>query len=225
MRICGVTQEPHSVATFINPSMITVAQPTSRKEWIRIDLASLVGYLSQCRDSIIYEGYRNRYPQIDDTFKFNGPGIEFYGDGEIICGGGSYIGKYSTIQAVKGTKVTVGLNCAISHYVKIYTMNRDPDQDMRNTLPLTVSGSVTIGNYCWIGVGAFIDAGVSIGENSVVGANSVVTRELPPHCIAYGNPVRIHRFKSYLSEEERYTLGRKYRAILSEELRSRIDAP
>jgi acetyltransferase-like isoleucine patch superfamily enzyme len=44
-----------------------------------------------------------------------------------------------------------------------------------------------------IGSGCTILANVTIGENAIVGAGSVVTRDVPPNCVAYGNPARVHR--------------------------------
>lgn len=38
--------------------------------------------------------------------------------------------------------------------------------------------------------------GVTIGENSCIGAGSVVTRDIPPRCVAYGNPARVRYFIS-----------------------------
>ena len=44
-----------------------------------------------------------------------------------------------------------------------------------------------------IGSGSTILANVTIGENAIVGAGSVVTRDVPPNCVVYGNPARVHR--------------------------------
>ena len=38
-----------------------------------------------------------------------------------------------------------------------------------------------------------ICGGVTIGEGCVIGAGSVVTRDIPPHSLAVGNPCRVIR--------------------------------
>lgn len=48
-----------------------------------------------------------------------------------------------------------------------------------------------IGNDVWIGERAIIKGGVSIGDGAVVGMGSIVTHDIPPYCIAVGNPAKI----------------------------------
>ncbi|HUI83765.1 MAG TPA: acyltransferase [Candidatus Binatia bacterium] len=50
---------------------------------------------------------------------------------------------------------------------------------------------VRVGRYAWIGQGAFILKGVTIGEGAIIGANSVVISDIPPYCVAMGNPARV----------------------------------
>ena len=45
-----------------------------------------------------------------------------------------------------------------------------------------------------IGAGTVVMCGVTIGEYAMVGAGSVVTKDIPPHAIAYGNPAKIRGF-------------------------------
>ena len=52
---------------------------------------------------------------------------------------------------------------------------------------------IHIGSNCWIASNVVICGGVHIGEGSVIGAGSVVTRDVPPHTLAYGVPCKVIR--------------------------------
>lgn len=52
---------------------------------------------------------------------------------------------------------------------------------------------VVIENDCWLAADVVVCGGVTIGEGSVIGAGSVVTRDIPPHSLAAGNPCRVIR--------------------------------
>ncbi|UCG45301.1 MAG: N-acetyltransferase [Candidatus Bathyarchaeota archaeon] len=45
-----------------------------------------------------------------------------------------------------------------------------------------------------IGAGTIIICAITIGEYAMIGAGSTVTRDIPPHALAYGNPARIQGF-------------------------------
>ena len=47
---------------------------------------------------------------------------------------------------------------------------------------------VVIGEWVWIGAGAFIHPGVTIGDGAIVGARAVVTKDVEPWTIVAGNP-------------------------------------
>lgn len=46
---------------------------------------------------------------------------------------------------------------------------------------------------CRIGSGVTVLGGLEIGRNTVIGAGSVVTRAIPDHVIAFGNPAYVQR--------------------------------
>lgn len=52
---------------------------------------------------------------------------------------------------------------------------------------------ITIGDNVWIGAGSIVLPGVTIGENTVIGASSLVTSDVPPDCLAFGQPCRVQR--------------------------------
>lgn len=137
-----------------------------------------------------YRIYRKTY-KIDTTFSFGGIDIELYGEGEIILGKNSYIGNRSALASEKDCKIVIGNDCAISHNVRIYTINRDPNSIINNSEKKYITGDVIIGNNVWIGANVFINQGVTIGSNVVIGANSVVTKDILSNSIAVGAPAKV----------------------------------
>ena len=45
----------------------------------------------------------------------------------------------------------------------------------------------------WIGQNVTVLPGVHIGDGAIIAANSVVAKDVPPYCIAGGNPCRVIR--------------------------------
>ena len=54
-----------------------------------------------------------------------------------------------------------------------------------------ISGSVSIGDYSFLGVGCIILPGVTLGKGCIVGAGAVVNRSFPNHSIVAGVPARV----------------------------------
>lgn len=54
-----------------------------------------------------------------------------------------------------------------------------------------VAGFARLGRGSVVGAGAVVLPKVTIGDNAVVGAGAVLTRDLPDHCLAVGNPARV----------------------------------
>jgi acetyltransferase-like isoleucine patch superfamily enzyme len=52
---------------------------------------------------------------------------------------------------------------------------------------------ITICDHVWIGQRCIVLKGVKIGAGSVIGAGSIVARDIPPRCVATGNPARVVR--------------------------------
>lgn len=169
-----------------------------------------------------YANYRDRY-DVAPSFKFNGPGITLYGDGDIVLGADSYVGRHTRIQSKRGNEVRIGANTAVSHFVFCYTQNRVADQDMsrarnRNDHLDVREGDVAIGDHCWIGAFTFVTEGTEVGDDTVVGANAVVTDDLPPHAIATGAPARVRQFKSHLDDGTAADLAASYADALTDDL-------
>jgi carbonic anhydrase/acetyltransferase-like protein (isoleucine patch superfamily) len=64
----------------------------------------------------------------------------------------------------------------------------DADQHDFDAARLERSAPVAIGDCVWVAGDVTVLRGVTIGEHSVVGTRSVVTRDVPPHTLAYGVP-------------------------------------
>ena len=87
--------------------------------------------------------------------------------------------------------IRVGSNLRLGPNVGLISANHDlSDYDAWPQTP-----PISIGDNVWIGMNAVVLPGVSIGSNCVVGANSVVTKDIPPNCVASGNPCKVIREK------------------------------
>lgn len=54
-----------------------------------------------------------------------------------------------------------------------------------------IAGGAVLGRGVMIGAGAILLPKAKVGANSVIAAGTVVTKDLPDHCLAAGNPARI----------------------------------
>lgn len=100
----------------------------------------------------------------------------------------------SCIHAYK--KISIGKNCLIAANCQIFDGNGHdlsfPDVKKR----INTTGGVKeirIEDNVWIGINSIILPGVAIGYGSVIAAGSVVSKDIPPMCIAGGNPAKIIR--------------------------------
>ncbi len=116
----------------------------------------------------------------------------FYTDYGYHC----FIGKRTFINhgayLMDGAPITIGDNCFIGPNCGMYTAQHPVIAEERNQ-GLEKAGPITIGDNVWLGGNVVILPGVSIGEHSVIGAGSVVTKDIPDHVIAVGNPCRVLR--------------------------------
>ncbi len=105
------------------------------------------------------------------------------------------IGWQNTIAV--GTRVVLGDNVRLAGRVFLAGYPGHPldAADRAAGLPCTAeqAGDIVLERDVWLGTGVTVLAGVRIGQGTVVGAGSVVTRDLPPHVVAAGNPARVVR--------------------------------
>lgn len=91
-----------------------------------------------------------------------------------------------------GGGITIGHHCFIGPNCGMYTAIHPLIAEERNE-GLELALPIKIGNNCWIGADVTILPGVTIGDNTVIGAKSVVTKDIPDHVVAVGNPCRVVR--------------------------------
>jgi acetyltransferase-like isoleucine patch superfamily enzyme len=111
-----------------------------------------------------------------------------YSSGRIVIGDHTFINYGSSIAARASVKI--GAHCLLGHYT--FVMDNDQHDIVRH-MELPQSGPVVIEDHVWIGSKTVILAGVRIGSRAVIGAGSIVTNDIPPRCVAAGNPARVLR--------------------------------
>lgn len=79
----------------------------------------------------------------------------------------------------------------IGSYCKIAQNCVIRDSDVHQIVGKINHAPIKIGNHVWIGTNCIILKGVNIGDGAIIGAGSVVTHDIPPHCLAAGNPAKI----------------------------------
>lgn len=109
----------------------------------------------------------------------------------VSIGDHTFINYGSSISAYKGVKI--GQHCLLGHYTFLLDSNE-------HEVPMAPA-PIVIGDHVWIGSHVTILPGVSIGDHVAVGAGSVVTKSIPPHCLAVGNPARVIRQLPILAPE------------------------
>lgn len=123
------------------------------------------------------------------NFMFNSPVWFDYGYNIEI---GENFFANTNLVILDAAKVIIGDNVFIAPNVGIYTAGHPLEVEPRNQ-GLEYAKPVTIGNNVWIGGHVVILPGVTIGNNTTIGAGSVVTKDIPAHVLAVGNPCRVIR--------------------------------
>ena len=117
----------------------------------------------------------------------------------LTFGDGSSFGDCGHITCIN--RVTIGRGVRIGRKVFIsdnsHGLSKRSQLDIPpNLRPLNSKGAVVIEDNVWIGEMVCILPGVTIGRGAIVGANAVVTHDIPPYCVAAGNPARVVKILS-----------------------------
>ena len=125
-----------------------------------------------------------------------------------------------------GDRLIIGKFCAIARGVEFIMNGANHRMNSVTTYPFNImgggwetfapklkdlpfKGDTVVGNDVWIGQHVTILPGVHIDDGAIIGANSVVAKDIPPYCIAAGNPCRIIR-KRFDDELIQYLLTLKW---------------
>lgn len=108
----------------------------------------------------------------------------------ISLGAGVFLNFNCVVLDV--AKVTIGAKTQIGPGVQILAADHPRDPALRARM-LERGRPIAIGANVWIGGGALVLPGVTIGDHAIVGAGAVVTRDVPAHRVAVGNPARLKR--------------------------------
>ncbi len=165
------------------------------KTFINDILLRILNKVDRYHQNLIYKGYREKY-FIHQTFGFSGKDISFNGNGKIICGKDSYIGRRSLLVCEGDRYIKIGKKTRISMNVAMFTISAISDQDFSKDYVKYKMGDIVIGDYVWIGKNVFINPGIVIGDNSIVGANSVVTHDIMANSIYAGTPAKFIKYKT-----------------------------
>ncbi|MBX3447150.1 MAG: acyltransferase [Parvibaculaceae bacterium] len=92
---------------------------------------------------------------------------------------------------VASERIVIGSNTMIAS--NCYLSDSDWHDTYDRTAELAKHRPIVIGENVWLGVRVIVGKGVTIGDNSIIGAGAVVISDIPPNCIAAGNPARVVR--------------------------------
>jgi acetyltransferase-like isoleucine patch superfamily enzyme len=162
------------------------------------------------RRTIFGKGFRVR-----GSLKIKGPGKVIIGDNVFIDGRGHPVTPFTYS---KNAIISIGSNCFINGtrfgcqkeiVIGDYAILGDArilDTDFHSIYPnrwssdaIVESKPIIVGRNVWIGAASAILKGVKIGDNSVVGFGAIVLKDVPPNCVAAGNPAKV--IKSLMSND------------------------
>ena len=106
-----------------------------------------------------------------------------------------------------GDKLIIGKFCQIGKGVEFIMNGANHSMNALSTFPfyifegwdqpspkeLSFKGDTVVGNDVWFGQNVTVLPGVHIGNGAIIGANSVVAKDIPPYCVAVGNPAQVKK--------------------------------
>jgi acetyltransferase-like isoleucine patch superfamily enzyme len=120
----------------------------------------------------------------------------------IVIGNNVFIGGSTLLDCVVSIQieddVLISYQCILAdsdNHSLYYDIRKKDLTDWRNggkhDWSTTKSAPIKIAKGAWIGARSIILKGVTVGEGAVIAAGSVVTKDVPPYCVAAGNPAKV----------------------------------
>lgn len=158
--------------------------------WDRVHIAQKKFNESEFwRDRSAFEELKKCFGKAPEDMVLVPPVYFDHGD-RVFFGNHFYANTDLTI--LDENNVIFGDNVFLAPHVSIYTAGHPIDADIRNT-EVEYAKPVKIGSNVWIGGNVVINPGVTIGGDVVIGSGSVVTKDIPSHVVAAGNPCKVIR--------------------------------
>lgn len=107
---------------------------------------------------------------------------------QLVVGKGSFPGDSPGVYINADNGIVIGDFTNVGPQVGLISANHDAVINTKGE----PAPPLSIGSFCWLGMGAVVLPGVVLGDFTVVGAGAVVTRSFPAgYCVVAGNPARI----------------------------------
>lgn len=169
---------------------------------------NIVSRLKMFVHRIHIHGVKNIY--IRRRFRMIGSGKKVHIDGSE----GVYIGPNSMITCAEDAIIEIGTNFHATEHLRLTSLKsvvignnvllgsdvtiidsnhgmNAGDLEKGYNAQKMLKKTVHINDNVWCGDRVIVLPGVTIGEGTIIGAGSIVTRDIPPYCIAAGNPARV----------------------------------
>jgi maltose O-acetyltransferase len=118
-----------------------------------------------------------------------------------------YIGPRAIIDPWHCWLITIGDEATLAPGVHLLAH----DASTKRHLGWTRIGRIVIGRRAFIGAGSIVLPNTTVGDDAIVGAGSIVRHDVPPGCVAAGNPARaIGRTEDFIARH-REALDRRPR--------------
>jgi serine acetyltransferase len=112
---------------------------------------------------------------------------------ELTIGDRTVVNRFAKLVCFGS--ISIGAGAILGDRVYISDVEYEPGSDdvHPDHRPLTTPAPVVLEAGVALGVGVIVKPGVTIGERAYIGAGSIVTRDVPAHSLAVGQPARVVR--------------------------------